>query len=384
MSKLNFSLLCVAIISIMTGYGIFIPLIPDMVSNFGINITIASLTLSMYGLGQFIASPIIGSFSDNHGAKQTLIIGMVGYFASLAIGLMQSSLLLLILLRIVSGIFAGAGGVCVTNYIAKYATEEEQAKYFTYTSLAIAVGMIIGPILGVVYIFNNHLVISLILIFGLGLALLIHVKLPKDHTEKKHDTAKLSLVFKDIQNAGENRINRYILGLSFLFGLICAGLEAVCLTYIIVYFKFTNTNLIIVALTALLLIVYVLYLSPKIILKSDSYKLSKQLLFTIAIGFALLTITKFDLLMIFGMIIVVGAMASLMTNLTTYITAANQRSGLMLGARNSVMSIGAVVGPIITSLLYSINPHVAIGGFAIFTVLAYWWGIRTMEGESHV
>ncbi len=378
MNKKAFPLLMMATTSIMIGYGLFIPLIPAIISNYHVNITIASLTLSIYGLGQFISSPLIGSIADSFGAKKTLVFGMLGYVITLTISLLQTNLIFLIISRIGSGIFAGSG-IASMNYIAKYASKKEQSYYFTYVSLAIAVGMIIGPLLGFVYLASKMLAISIILCMGLLLTLVIAYRLEDDQIAIKSEEYNLFNVFKEIQIASKLNTNRFILIVSFLFGLICSGLEAVCLTYLLVYFKFSQINLLIIAITSSLLIFYVLAISPKLIADNDNYILCKKLLLMTAIGFSLLTITKFDFLMIFGLIIIIGSLATLITTLATFITTTNKQPGLMFGARNSIISIGAVAGPIIISQLYIIQPHIAMVGFAIFTLLAMYFGMVTVE-----
>lgn len=384
MKKTVFTLLCVTNITIMIGYGIFIPLIPKMISTYNISITTASLTLSMYGLGQFLASPIIGSFSDDIGAKKTLIYGMIGYFITTIACLFQSKIVFIILLRFLCGLFAGTGGVCVTNYVSKYSSKTEQATYFTYISLAIGIGMTFGPLVGILYLYNRDLITIVLLGCGVILILAIYRFVPRDEYSENTQQTNLKSLYHDIKFASNTKINKFVLVTSFLFGLICSGLEAIVLAYILVYFKFTIENLIIVIICTLPMIIYVLYFSPKLISKHDGYFFSKNLLYMIAFGFILFSITKFDFLMVIGMAIVIAAMASLITTLTTVITNENKRPGLMLGARNSTMSIGAVFGPLIISWLYTINPHVAIIGFAVITLIVINYGMRIMEVEKDV
>jgi MFS family permease len=75
----------------LLGYGILIPVIPELFvnqqspfyvlaqsANPKIGLIILGLLLAVFPLGQFFATPILGQFSDRYGRKKILIISILG------------------------------------------------------------------------------------------------------------------------------------------------------------------------------------------------------------------------------------------------------------------------------------------------------------------
>jgi MFS transporter, DHA1 family, tetracycline resistance protein len=101
-------------------------------------------------LGQFFASPILGSLSDQIGRKLTLqlscLVIVIGYLLS-AFGIWEHNFFLLVLGRVVTGI--GAGNISVINSsIADLSGPDNKTKNFAYLAMASGLGFTAGPFIG--------------------------------------------------------------------------------------------------------------------------------------------------------------------------------------------------------------------------------------------
>ncbi len=108
------------------------------------------LAMSLYPLFMFIGAPIFGDLSDRMGRKKVLLICLlgtaVGYQVS-AFGIDYHNLTLLLLGRAICGLFAGSQPIAQAA-IADVSTTHNKASNMSIMTLAAALGIIIGPLIG--------------------------------------------------------------------------------------------------------------------------------------------------------------------------------------------------------------------------------------------
>ncbi len=370
MTKKQLFLLCLIIVVVMAGYGLFMPIIPYLIEVKKINASVASLLLSFYALGQFISSPIFGNYADHNGSKKTLLVGLIGYFTSLTLSLSTLNLFVMLPLRLISGAFAGACVSSVENYIGKMTDEKKRAENYTMTSLAIGIGMSIGPVLGIGYLLNYYLVTIIIGLIGV-MAILAVKFLIIDDVRNLEQLSEITFkkLLTNLQTAANDSRNRYILLSFFLFGLITSGLEAIGIVYVMHFVTISIPLIIITIICLCLLAIFIMYINPKLINRYNKMTLSLNLISLIIIGLILIMCTFSSNLMVIGAFLMVGAMSALIISLTTLITEINHNSGLMLGARNSTLSLGSIVGPILLSTIYDINANLTMLGLIVVAII---------------
>ncbi len=370
MTKKQLFLLCLIIVVVMAGYGLFMPIIPYLIEVKKINASVASLLLSFYALGQFISSPIFGNYADHNGSKKTLLVGLIGYFTSLTLSLSTLNLFVMLPLRLISGAFAGACVSSVENYIGKMTDEKKRAENYTMTSLAIGIGMSIGPVLGIGYLLNYYLVTIIIGLIGV-MAILAVKFLIIDDVRNLEQLSEITFkkLLTNLQTAASDSRNRYILLSFFLFGLITSGLEAIGIVYVMHFVTISIPLIIITIICLCLLAIFIMYINPKLINRYNKMTLSLNLISLIIIGLILIMCTFSSNLMVIGAFLMVGAMSALIISLTTLITEINHNSGLMLGARNSTLSLGSIVGPILLSTIYDINANLTMLGLIVVAII---------------
>ncbi len=111
---------------------------------------ILGVVLALYPFGQFFGSPFLGRLSDLYGRKRVLLgslaLTTLGYFMT-ALAITWLNLPFLIISRIICG-FAEGNVVIAQSAAADMTKGHQKVRSFSYISLAISLGFIIGPILG--------------------------------------------------------------------------------------------------------------------------------------------------------------------------------------------------------------------------------------------
>jgi DHA1 family tetracycline resistance protein-like MFS transporter len=134
------------------GIGIIIPVIPSLIESLnGEGLSEASKIggwlIFSYAIMQFIFAPVLGVLSDKFGRKPILLIALFGLGVDYFVHAFAPSLFWLFLGRILAGL-CGASFTVATAYIADISTPEKKAQNFGLIGAAFGLGFIIGPILG--------------------------------------------------------------------------------------------------------------------------------------------------------------------------------------------------------------------------------------------
>ncbi len=134
------------------GIGIIVPVVPDLIQELT-NLPLSKAALwggylsFVYALMQFLFSPTIGNLSDKYGRRPILLISMVALGLNYLIMGLASSLFLLFIGRIFSGI-AGATFSTAYSFIADISPPEKKAQNFAIIGAAFGMGFVVGPVIG--------------------------------------------------------------------------------------------------------------------------------------------------------------------------------------------------------------------------------------------
>ncbi|MDQ3018788.1 MAG: MFS transporter [bacterium] len=147
----------------MLGYGILIPVIPQLLGDqdspysvlpLGYSIEqgyiLLGFLVGIYPLMQFVATPILGQLSDKYGRRKILAISLTGTCLSylvFAYAILTRNIPLLFISRGFDGITGGNISVAQAA-IADITTPEKRAKNFGLMGAAFGLGFIVGPYLG--------------------------------------------------------------------------------------------------------------------------------------------------------------------------------------------------------------------------------------------
>lgn len=147
--------LAAAVFVVSAGFGALLPLLPDWLASMmpGANVTEVARHVgflsSAYAAGVLVGAPLWGVVSDRIGRGRILIIGLVGYVASLLLLLVPAlaGLWGIYALRGATGFFVAAVVPVVSALVAEHTPQEKRARRFAWLSAMSLLGFLFGPAL---------------------------------------------------------------------------------------------------------------------------------------------------------------------------------------------------------------------------------------------
>ncbi|MFZ3228809.1 MAG: MFS transporter [Pseudobdellovibrio sp.] len=131
----------------LLGFGIVIPILPMISTQYGATAFQTGLLLSVYSLMQFVFSPIWGRLSDKYGRRPILLMCLLGEVFSYILFAQATNLELLFAARILSGFF-GASISTASAYISDITPTNERSKGMALIGAAFGLGFLFGPAIG--------------------------------------------------------------------------------------------------------------------------------------------------------------------------------------------------------------------------------------------
>jgi DHA1 family tetracycline resistance protein-like MFS transporter len=131
----------------LLGVGILVPVLPFIVAEFRTDALTVGLLSLTFAAAQFLASPVLGAWSDRVGRRRVLLLSVLGTGVGYFIFGAAQTLWLLFLARLIDG-FTGGNISTAQAYIADVSPPQDRAKNFGLIGAAFGLGFIIGPALG--------------------------------------------------------------------------------------------------------------------------------------------------------------------------------------------------------------------------------------------
>lgn len=134
------------------GLGVIIPVVPKLIEDLtGEGLSEASRyggwLIFSFAAMQFLFSPIMGGLSDRYGRRPVLLLSLFGLGVDYIFHALAPTLFWLFVGRLIAGLF-GASFTTATAYIADISTPEKRAQNFGLIGAAFGLGFIIGPVIG--------------------------------------------------------------------------------------------------------------------------------------------------------------------------------------------------------------------------------------------
>jgi DHA1 family tetracycline resistance protein-like MFS transporter len=131
----------------IVGFTIIIPVFVYYAQSMGASAQLATAMLGIYPLAMLIATPILGRLSDKHGRKPIIILCLVGAVGGYLMLGFASSLIVIALSRLIQGCMAGNISV-IQAYVADITDEKHRAQGMGIIGAAIGLGFVLGPAIG--------------------------------------------------------------------------------------------------------------------------------------------------------------------------------------------------------------------------------------------
>ncbi|MFD1927697.1 MFS transporter [Sporosarcina siberiensis] len=207
------------------GFGIVIPILPEVILEQGFSKVHVGGLLTVYALSSFFTAPLWGVLSDRTGRKKLILIGLIGFSLSFFLfALFIGNLPLLYVSRVVGGVFSGALYTAVTGFVADMTDEENRNKYMGLLGMSIGLGFIFGPAIGGV-LGDYNLQLPYLTSGVLTLLLLLYASIILKEPERRNEGNKRAIIPKGASTLWKYRI-RYLFIFSFMVTFLLAGLEA--------------------------------------------------------------------------------------------------------------------------------------------------------------
>lgn len=207
------------------GFGIIIPVLPEVILQQNYSEVHVGGLLSVYAFASFFTAPLWGKYSDQTGRKKLILVGLFGFSLSFWIFAFSfDSLILLYLSRLVGGLFSGALYSAVTGYASDISTEETRNKYLGLLGMSIGLGFIFGPAIGGI-LGDISLQLPFTVSATLTLVLMVYAQIILKEPERVGEAKKRQILPKGASSLWGYRI-KYLFIFSFVVTLLLAGLEA--------------------------------------------------------------------------------------------------------------------------------------------------------------
>jgi MFS transporter, DHA1 family, tetracycline resistance protein len=134
------------------GIGLIVPILPKLVKQFSGGDTAAAShaagwLAALYSLMQFAFAPLLGCLSDKVGRRPVILLSQFGLALDYLLLALAPSMSWFVVGRIIAGI-TGANFSAASAYIADVSPPEKRAANFGLVGAAFGIGFIIGPLIG--------------------------------------------------------------------------------------------------------------------------------------------------------------------------------------------------------------------------------------------
>jgi MFS family permease len=365
------AVLMLSVFTVSMGYGILLPLLPYLIERLlgtagdAVQVSRATgLLTGLYTLSLFFFAPVWGWMSDRYGRRPILLIGLLGFSATMLTFAFIENLTAIYAERFLSGMFAAAVTPVALAVIGDLAaTEEARARRLTFVSLAGISGFLLGPMLGVFIsrgaantfpIFSATGSLAVPLAATAVTALLVAIAAAVTVPGTNHDDAAVDRSHS-VSQSGPWLVPR-LLSLAFIVsagigvfevGLALRGKQELGLTQYQIASMFTLCSLV-------MFIVQAIVFSPWVRPATTRWFIAPALAVLATGLFLVPRASDFTL-----MLVVVGAVAAsagILSPILTYWVSskAGKMQGAQLGKQTAAASLGAAVGSAAGGLLFDV------------------------------
>lgn len=335
------------------------------------------LFFAMMSLGQVVGALIWGFASDKIGRIGLISMGIIGYAAAQSLfGFVAFHPLIILIYRFMSGFFVAAPLTLFITYLVDISPKDNRMKYVMLFTCLQILGSSLGYKVGGYFFTKDYLTISGVFVLQIVVCIIVSLisffvfrKQEKSLTQHS-DSKKKYASLKDFKEIG-------VATLIFLITLTIVSIAQNNISkYLDIYVvDIGNTpddlaNIVLVSgmLGVLANLVMIPFLQKRI---KEKYHIA--FIVTIAISIVMLSLTflpssKYLMVLIYSPFMIYMMAKSVGTSMeTSYLakTAPKDKRGAILGVRQSFISLGSVIGPLIGSVLYQEEHRLWVFYFSI-------------------
>ena len=363
------------------------PVTPTIIQDLRLPDYMFGLMLAAMQFSNFLFSPFWGKLNVSISSRQTLLICCTGYGVAQLGFACATTQSMILLARILAGVFVGGIFVSFLTYVINTAKPEDQAKFLTYSATIQAVfgafGYLVGGLLGEFSIRGTFYLQA----FCLGLAgILFRLVCLPDGQQEQTDLKKIALETNPLQAFIDGK---YFMNMAFvmlfavniLMNFANTGFDQVFNYYLKDQLGLTSSyNGIIKAAVGLISFVFNMTVCLWIIRKTDT-RISMTVLMARCAVTALGTLLapKIWLFILLSVFVYAGYSVSLpvLQNMVA-VQADPMRKNLVMGFYNAAKSLGSIIGSLMAGFLYAV--HIKLP----FAVVAVAYGLSLLAAVGYL
>ena len=363
------------------------PVTPTIIQDLRLPDYMFGLMLAAMQFSNFLFSPFWGKLNVSISSRQTLLICCTGYGVAQLGFACATTQSMILLARILAGVFVGGIFVSFLTYVINTAKPEDQAKFLTYSATIQAVfgafGYLVGGLLGEFSIRGTFYLQA----FCLGLAgVLFRLVCLPDGQQEQTDLKKIALETNPLQAFIDGK---YFMNMAFvmlfavniLMNFANTGFDQVFNYYLKDQLGLTSSyNGIIKAAVGLISFVFNMTVCLWIIRKTDT-RISMTVLMALCAVTALGTLLapKIWLFILLSVFVYAGYSVSLpvLQNMVA-VQADPMRKNLVMGFYNAAKSLGSIIGSLMAGFLYAV--HIKLP----FAVVAVAYGLSLLAAVGYL
>lgn len=379
------------------GFGLILPVFPFVAERLGVPHWAGPMMLGLYALGQLVATPFWGRYSDRFGRRPLLMASLAGGLVGHLIVAFAPNPLVLGLGRLLAGLMGGNISVAMA-YAADISPPDRRVQTLGRVGAALSLGFIVGPLLGGVLGGADATTASLLwpglaaaLVSGvalLGAALFLEESLLPGSRQAGDNDPGASSGWQVFKHVVQRPVLGALLGVGFLAYLAMAAVETNFPFWSgdrfgwgpgQIGWSFTYLALLVVTTQGVLVGPLVQHFGEKRGLIGG----------LCAYVFGLLVMTQAEIwqVMIFGVTFTATGGALYMTTVISLVSkeAGVSERGLVLGAFNTTSWFGRALGPLLIALLallgFGRNAPLFAAALIMLPCIALVLGLRSRAGE---
>ncbi len=383
MKKQIFISLFIATIISMLSLGIITPILPLYAKSMNASNIQLGLIFSGFALSRGIFAPIIGQFSDQHGRKNLIVIGLILFIILSVCFVFASSPLTLTVIRIIQGFSSVLVTPVTQAYIGDITPKGKEGKYMNLFFMSFFAGQAAGPYLGgyLTDQFNIQTPFYVMAVLSLMALVLIIFFVPESLAVKKNKKEEAP-VFKSLSPVFKDKPMLGIMTYMSTRGFYRWGFNTFFPVLAVKSVSMSTTNI------GLILSAYML--SGSIVqypfgLAVDKYPKQKLNFILVGGGISAIAMCIFaeynSILMFVLLTVIMGLFSSVSRASAVAIRTERGRvygMGSTTGAFTSSISLGQVLGPIVFGLIadiFNIPAAFLFGGLLglVGTIAAYFF-----------
>ena len=359
------------------------PVTPTIIKELNLPDYMFGLMLAAMMISQFLLSPFWGKINTRISSRKTLLISCVGYAAAQLGFAYATTQGMILLVRVMAGVFVGGIFVSFLTYVINMARPEDQGRYLTYSATIQAVfgafGYLVGGLLGEWSIRATFLLQAFTLAFSGVMFYLVCLpdntdarKLPMRQILRESNPMQAFLDGRHFMNPGF--VLLFVLNILMNFGN--TGFDQVFNYYLKDQLGFTSAyNGLIKAAVGFISFAFNMTLCLWIIRKTDTRK-SMVVLALFCTAAAVGTLIFPDLVPYIGCSVALYAGYSVSLPVLQDLAAARsapEQKNLVMGFYNATKSLGSIAGSLMSGFLYGIHlklPFFVVAGAYGLSILA--------------